>query len=259
MIVYGWLVDGFMIATVAVVIWHRIRRHRTHRALVARELAEEARTIRAMSLAGTLRERAAIARGQGSPSVEPKPFDPLDPSVDKQWCIACDGIKPGSGFGLTRDQLHWFCADCRADYDDPEALLTPRPAVIEQTQDALAPLGKAEQNIVNAVAEELAKSWTPEQRGYPFDTPVDTSGVAVWARCSRCHAPVWVLPSATNPGGYPLCQPCGDRMDAHRPDQVVGEQLDKLRESRRVKDTLEQRTLDMHRQLNDINQRGLHG
>lgn len=70
---------------------------------------------------------------QGSKAIE-KPFDPLDPNADKEWCLSCDGIKPSKEFGLTRDQLHWMCADCRQDYDDPDSVLSPRPVVVEQTQ-----------------------------------------------------------------------------------------------------------------------------
>lgn len=132
--------------------------------------------------------------------VDPRPFDPLDPNADKEWCIACDGITASEGFGLTRDQLHWFCADCRADYDDPEAVLNPRPAVVQQTKaaagmdtpvprsatgevkakklsarqkqerlvairgDAPWALGKVEQKIVQAVGDAVAAEVAKQAR-----------------------------------------------------------------------------------------------
>lgn len=63
-----------------------------------------------------------------------KPFDPLDAHADKEWCVGCDDIKAAKEFGWTKDHLHRFCADCRTDYDDPNAVLNPRPAVVVQTQ-----------------------------------------------------------------------------------------------------------------------------
>lgn len=63
-----------------------------------------------------------------------KPFDSLDAYVDKEWCIGCDDIKAAKEFGWTKDHLHRFCADCRTDYDDPNSVLNPRPAVVVQTQ-----------------------------------------------------------------------------------------------------------------------------
>lgn len=57
--------------------------------------------------------------------IDPKPFDPLDPNADRAWCQSCDHIKPAAEFGHPLGLIMWICADCREDYENPEAVLNP--------------------------------------------------------------------------------------------------------------------------------------
>jgi len=134
--------------------------------------------------------------------------------IVKSWCVACDGLKPTSEFGFTRDQLHLFCHDCREDYDGPEEVLNPRPVVTEQTRSVQETLTAALRNAPvggdGIVRKDVARH-LQEQR----------SRIFVCAYCGHQAVSAATVPpgpvicETCRRGAFSVCHHCGSRGDTY--------------------------------------------